>query len=75
MIKGRYVAQIEADFKTQDTNISLQELKGRLHGDWIDNNIMNLLSEMFDSGDFKAVVTVTKTYADVYETEGGGDSK
>ena len=75
MIKGRYVAQIEADFATNGTNISLQELKDRLHGDWVDNNIMNLLSEIFDSRDFKAVVTVTKTYADVYETEGGGDSQ
>ena len=64
MIKGRYVAQIEIDFQTEETNIGLEEIRNRMRNGWLSNAIEEKTKEIFDD---MAEINITQQYADVWE--------
>ena len=68
MIKGKFVATIEIDISVDENTPSLlpfEKLKEAVHND-MENAVKDMLCEEF--GDI-ASVKVTKTFADLYQTE------
>ena len=69
MIKGKFVAMIEIDIAVDENTPNLlpfEKLKEAVHND-METAIKNMMCEEF--GDI-ATVKVTKTFADLYMTEG-----
>ena len=69
MIKGKFVATIEIDIAIDENTPNLlpfEKLKGAVHND-MEVAVKDMLCEEF--GDI-ATVKVTKTFADLYKTEG-----
>ena len=69
MIKGNFVATVEIDIAVDENTQNLlpfEKLKGAVHND-MEVAVKDMLCEEF--GDI-ATVKVTKTFADLYRTEG-----
>lgn len=69
MIKGRYVAQIEVNFEysKDEMKVTLQEVKERLHGEWIKKTITYAMEGIFKGGN--VLFEVTTMYADAIQVE------
>lgn len=69
MIKGRYVAQIEVDFKYDGYNAEYKTVHDRIYGEWINRSITAAVMGVFGGGN--PLVAVTKQYAEVAEIKEG----
>ena len=65
MIKGCYVAQIEVAFQYAGKEGDYKMMYDRMHSEWLDTTIEELVSEVFKGGIID--ITVTKQYGDVTE--------
>ena len=69
MLKGRYVALVEVDFKCEESQIEVdvKELNERFHGEWMEKTMATVIGQMFKG--VKGSVKVTRHYSDLIETE------
>ena len=67
MIKGRYVALVEVDFKCKESQIEIdaKELNERFHGEWMEKTMATVIGQMFKG--VHGSVKVTRQYADLVE--------
>ena len=74
MIKGKFAATVEIDIAIDENTANLlpfEKLKAAVHND-MEITVKDMLCEEF--GDI-AAVKVTKTFADLYRTEGKTDGR
>lgn len=73
MLKGRYVALVEVDFKCEESQIEVdaKELNERFHGEWMEKTMAKVIGQMFKG--VHGSVKVTRQYADLVEVEGETD--
>lgn len=67
MLKGRYVALVEVDFKCEEFEVDVKELSQRFHGEWMEKTMAAAIGRMFKR--VGGSVKVTRHYADLIETE------
>lgn len=67
MLKGRYVALVEVDFKCEMSQIEVdsEELNERFHGEWMEKTMATVIGQMFKG--VNGSVKVTRQYADLVE--------
>lgn len=68
-IKGKYVASVEVDFdfEHKPSHLPFDQIRNKIVGGYLTNEIKEAMDEEFFSDDDGATVTVTQQYADVYE--------
>lgn len=73
MLKGRYVALVEVNFKYEESQIEIdaKELNERFHGEWMEKTMATVIGQMFKGA--HGSVQVTRQYADLVEVEGEDD--
>ena len=76
MLKGRYVALVEVDFKCEESQIEVdaKELNERLYGGWMEKTMATVIGKQMFSG-VHGSVKVTQQYADLVEAEGETDEQ
>ena len=69
MLKGRYVALVEVDFKCEESQIEIdaKELCERMHGGWMEKAMAEVIGQIFEG--VQGTVKVKRQYADLIETE------
>ena len=68
MLKGRYVALVEVDFKCEESQIEVdsEELNERFHGEWMEKTMATVIGKQMFAG-VHGSVKVTRQYADLVE--------
>ncbi len=69
MIKGRYVALVEVDFRCKESQIKLdtKELRERMNGGWMEEAVSKMVGAIFKG--VRGTVKATRQYADLVEVE------
>lgn len=64
-VKGRYVCQIEVNFKygEDELNIEYKELYDKFMSDWMERIVQKQVAEIFEGGNLE--ITVTRQYSDI----------